>query len=112
MCRAAPGSSLHCLGSRTPDNHVCATNRPRTLEIADKVVQPAAYFVSGEERVAQAWRGAIIEDSTRHVDIRAIRKSLGTNRIFVRGAIGIGYQLIGRWRRRGSTTSSRSLRPF
>jgi predicted ATPase/DNA-binding winged helix-turn-helix (wHTH) protein len=75
----------------------------RAFEIIEVLVRSAGELVTKDELMAGVWPGAIVEESTLHVHISAIRKALGPDRGMLKTASGRGYRLTGNWAVRQTT---------
>jgi predicted ATPase/DNA-binding winged helix-turn-helix (wHTH) protein len=69
----------------------------RAFEIVEALVLSHGGLVSKDELMTRVWPGAIVEESTLHVHVSAIRKAFGPARGMLRTASGRGYQLLGAW---------------
>jgi predicted ATPase/DNA-binding winged helix-turn-helix (wHTH) protein len=69
----------------------------RAFEIVEVLVRSAGELVTKDDLMNRVWPGAIVEDSTLHVHMSAIRKALGADRGLIKTVSGRGYRLEGNW---------------
>ncbi|GGJ04829.1 ATP-binding protein [Neoroseomonas lacus] len=75
----------------------------RAFDILHLLVSANGHLVAKSALMAEVWPGAIVEENTLQVHIRAIRKALGADHGLLRSVWGRGYTLSGDWRRRDDT---------
>jgi predicted ATPase/DNA-binding winged helix-turn-helix (wHTH) protein len=83
----------------------------RAFEIIETLVRSAGELVTKDELMQRVWPGAIVEESTIHVHISAIRKALGADRVMLKTTSGRGYRLLGRWTTRHRDVQEGSMYP-
>jgi predicted ATPase/DNA-binding winged helix-turn-helix (wHTH) protein len=76
----------------------------RAFEIVEVLVGSLGELVTKDDLMSRVWPGAIVEESTLHVHMSAIRKALGADRVMLKTVQGRGYRLLGSWTIRQAST--------
>ena len=77
-----------------------ANNQPirlggRTFDVLMALIEGQGAVVSKEAMIGRVWPNRIVEESSLHVQISALRNALGADRDLIRSISGRGYQFTG-----------------
>src|SRR6266404_9472351 len=113
MCAAAARPATMDLSSETPAiiefgrfrllprrRELLADGRPihlggRTFDVLMALIEGRAAVVSKDALMGRVWPGRIVEESSLHVQISALRNAFGADRDLIRTISGRGYQFTG-----------------
>src|SRR5882672_10937784 len=81
----------------------------RTFDVLMALIEGQGAAVSKEALIGRVWPGRIVEESSLHVQISALRNAFGADRNLIRTISGRGYQFTGEIRTIAASPHSQAV---